>query len=114
MRDDSRSSGTHSSSRRRGPRELGHALSSLRRDLAPRTLLGAVQECWARTVGEPVSEQAVPVSERGGTITVRCRSAVWASELSLFAESLLERLNLSLGEERRVRSLKFTVGPLER
>jgi predicted nucleic acid-binding Zn ribbon protein len=101
-------------SRRRGPRELGHAITSLRKELAPRTLLAAVQECWARAVGEAVSEQAAPVAERGGTITVQCRSAVWASELSLLGEALIERLNRSLGQGRRVRSLKFTVGPLER
>jgi len=114
MPDGSSLGGSRSSSRRRGPRELGYAISSLRQELAPRTLLASVQECWARTVGEPVSEQAVPVSERGGTITVCCRSSVWASELSMLSDALVERLNRSLGEERRVRGLKFKVGPLER
>ena len=104
--------GGASRSRRRTPRELGHALSSLRSELAPRTLLAGVQECWADAVGSRVAEEAAPVSERAGTITVRCRSAVWASELSLLGEALVERLNQSLDRGRRVRGLKFTVGPL--
>ena len=98
-------------SKRRGPRELGHAISTLRRELVPRTLLAIVQEHWGEAVGPAVSEQAFPASEHGGTITVRCRSSVWASELSLLGEVLLERVNLSLGRGRRVRGLKFVVGP---
>jgi predicted nucleic acid-binding Zn ribbon protein len=100
-----------SRSRPRGPRQLSHAISSLRGELAPRTLLAAVQEHWPEAVGSAVSEQTIPASERGGTITVRCRSAVWASELSLLAEALLERVNRKLDGGRRARGLKFIVGP---
>jgi predicted nucleic acid-binding Zn ribbon protein len=35
-----------------------------------------------------VAAEAEPLSERAGTLTVTCRSAVWASELQLLAPDL--------------------------
>ncbi len=37
------------------------------------------------------------MAERGGTLTIECRSAVWAGELELLGPDLLRRLNESLG-----------------
>jgi len=36
------------------------------------------------------------VAERAGTLTVACRSAVWAAELELLAPDLIGRLNAEL------------------
>jgi predicted nucleic acid-binding Zn ribbon protein len=97
--------------RRPAPRELGAALAEFTRAAAPPTLLAGVQEAWERAVGPRVAEQAQPVSERGGTVTVGCRSAVWAQELELLAPDLLERLRTALGTPRAatLAALRFRV-----
>ena len=60
-------------------------------------------------VGERVAAAAEPVSERGGTVIVRCSDPVWAEELELMQEQLLERLRERLGEQAP-RTLRFRVG----
>lgn len=97
--------------RRRGPRELSEALVDLRRQAAPPTLLARVQERWSDAVGARVAEEAEPVGERDGVVTVSCRSAVWTAELSMLSETLLEGLNERLDEGRRVLALRFTTRP---
>jgi predicted nucleic acid-binding Zn ribbon protein len=74
-------------------------------------MLAAVQERWREAVGTAVAQEAEPVSERQGVVTVHCRSAVWAEELSMLAESLVERLNRDLEGGRQVRALRFVVRP---
>ena len=82
--------------RRTAPRHLGAALEDLRERLAPATPLAAVQRVWAEVAGPAVAREAQPVSERAGTVTIACRSAVWAQELDLMSEELVERLNAAL------------------
>ena len=77
----------------RSPRPLAEVLPALRSRLAPVTLLADVQTRWAGVAGDEVARQAQPASERSGVVTVRCASAVWASELSLMAPRLLRSLN---------------------
>jgi predicted nucleic acid-binding Zn ribbon protein len=73
-----------------------------------------VQERWPRIAGDAVAEQAEPVTERAGVVTVACRSATWAQELDLLQTELLERLNRALSEwdrkgpEDPVKALRFT------
>ena len=96
---------------RRRPRALAEVLARVRPRMAPPTLLAAVQDRWADAVGDQVSHQARPVSEKGGVVTVACSSATWASELSLLSGELLERLNSGLDEGARVKALKFVIRP---
>jgi predicted nucleic acid-binding Zn ribbon protein len=96
--------------RRRG-RTLGAALGEIQARLAPPDLLADVQRHWSAAAGEQVALEAWPDSERAGVVTVRCRSAVWAAELTMLAEQLLEGLNERLSRERQVRALKFTAAP---
>jgi predicted nucleic acid-binding Zn ribbon protein len=83
----------------------------MRAGLAPPTLLAGVQASWAAAVGREIAEQAWPVAEKEAVVTVSCRSATWASELSLLSSQLLERLNRELAGRSSVRSLRFVVGP---
>lgn len=97
---------------RRRPRTLAEVLPGLRARLAPVTLLADVQTRWAAVAGDEVARVAEPVSERAGVVTVRCVSAVWASELSMMSTQLLERLNE--GRPARapaVAGLRFTTAP---
>jgi predicted nucleic acid-binding Zn ribbon protein len=59
-------------------------------------VLARVQADWPRVAGEAVAAEAEPVAERGGVLTVSCRSATWAHELSLLGPDLVERLNAAL------------------
>jgi predicted nucleic acid-binding Zn ribbon protein len=99
---------------RRLPRRLGSALRPARVRARPKTLLAAVQEAWPGTAGRAIAAEAEPVAERGGVITVACRSATWAQELDLLQSELLERLNGTLaewdeeGSEAPVSGLRFT------
>jgi len=86
-------------------------LGRVQAELAPAGLLPAVQREWRAAVGEAIAAEAWPELERGGTVTVRCRTAVWAAELSMLAEGLVEQLNGRLPEGRRVSALKFSAGP---
>jgi predicted nucleic acid-binding Zn ribbon protein len=95
---------------RRQPKPLGDALSAALAPLAPATPLGAVQGVWADAVGERVAAEATPVAERGGVITVACRSATWAQELDLLAGEVLGKLRARLPEGVEVTALRFSVG----
>ena len=91
--------------RRIAPRRLGLALAEVSERLAPATTLAQVQARWPETVGAAIAAEAEPISERGGLVTVACRSAVWAQELDLLAPTILQRLNSLLrhGEISRLR-----------
>ena len=83
--------------RRRAPRPVGFALDAVAGALAPATLLAEVQRVWPQAAGEAFARACEPVAERDGVITVACDSAVWAQELDLLSERVLERLAAELG-----------------
>lgn len=95
--------------RRRAPRPASGALRAALEQAAPKTRLAAVQAAWSETVGERVAAAAEPVSERAGTVTVHCLDPVWAQELELMQERLLEGLRGRLGEQAP-QSLRFRTG----
>ena len=96
--------------RRRTPVPVAGAVEALAGRLAPQTPLSAVQRVWAEVAGEAVAAEAEPVSERAGVVTIACRSAVWAQELTLLAPDLVARLNAALGAPR-VTQLRCTAAP---
>ena len=100
-------------SRRRTPRPAAGAFREALRDAAPQTGLAALQGAWAEAVGAQLAAVAQPVSERQGAVVVECADAVWAQELELMQEALLERLRAALGESAP-RSLRFRVGSVGR
>jgi predicted nucleic acid-binding Zn ribbon protein len=94
--------------RRRAPRQAGEAFRVVRERAAPKTGLAAVQAAWTEALGERLAAVATPVSERAGTLTVDCVDGVWAQELDLMQDQLLERLREALGE-RAPEALRFRV-----
>jgi predicted nucleic acid-binding Zn ribbon protein len=92
-------------SHRRAPRPAAAALHAALQRAAPKTPLAALQAAWGDAVGERIAAVASPVSERGGEVTVSCTDSVWAQELDLMQDQLLERLRERLGEQapRRLR-----------
>jgi predicted nucleic acid-binding Zn ribbon protein len=98
--------------RRLGPRSLRLALEDALPAAVPAGLLGPVQAAWPAVAGPAVAEEAEPVSEREGVVTVACRAAVWAQELELLGGDLTARLNARLaasGSAARVARLRFVV-----
>jgi predicted nucleic acid-binding Zn ribbon protein len=95
--------------RRHAPRALSIAIARVTEGLAPATTLARVQACWVNAVGEMVSTEARPVSERDGVVIVACRSSVWAQELELLGPDLLEKVSAALGD-RSVVQLRFKTG----
>lgn len=93
-------------SRRRAPRPATTALRAALERAAPSTPLAATQAAWAEVVGERIASAARPTSERSGEVTIECRDSVWAQELDLMQEQLLERLSDRLGEQAP-KSLRF-------
>jgi predicted nucleic acid-binding Zn ribbon protein len=95
-------------SHRRAPRPAANAFQAALQRVAPQTPLGAIQTAWAEAVGEQLAAVAAPVSEREGTLTIECADAVWAQELDLMQEALLQRLREQVGE-RAPETLRFRV-----
>jgi predicted nucleic acid-binding Zn ribbon protein len=83
--------------RRRAPRPLALAVDAFAATLTPATPLARVQRVWAEAVGEAVAREAEPVAVRDATLTVACRSAVWAQELDLMSGEVVAALNEALG-----------------
>ncbi len=96
---------------RRSPRPLALALDGVRAELGPQTLIADVQSVWPSAVGEVIAANAEPVAERDGALTVSCAASVWAQELDLMAETIVERLNRALGDERIARLRCVTTAP---
>ena len=84
--------------RRLAPRPLSAALAEFSQSLAPATTLARVQREWERAAGPAVAVAARPTAEHDGVLTVTCEASVWAQELELMAEVLIQRLNAALGE----------------
>jgi predicted nucleic acid-binding Zn ribbon protein len=99
--------------RRAAPRPLGLAVEALTARLAPATLLAEVQRVWETAAGAAIAAAAQPVSEREGTVTLRCSSAVWMQEIDLMGPTLVERINAELGAER-VRAVRCTAADRRR
>ncbi len=95
---------------RRSPRPLAGAFDAMIEELAPDTLLAAVQRAWPDAVGKSIAAQAQPTAERGGAITISCSASVWAQELDLMAPQIIERLNTGLRGGRVERLRCVSVG----
>jgi predicted nucleic acid-binding Zn ribbon protein len=94
----------------RSPRPLTGSLETLAKQLTPDTLLAETQRAWPDVVGPAIAQRAKPVAERAGVLTISCESSVWAQELDLMSEAILERLNQDLrrGQIARLRCVAGT------
>jgi predicted nucleic acid-binding Zn ribbon protein len=95
--------------RRLAPRPIGEALGGAVPAARPAGLLAEVQSAWPTVAGPALAAAASPVSERAGTVTVACESAVWAHELELLGADLAQRLDEAVSDGH-VERLRFIVG----
>jgi predicted nucleic acid-binding Zn ribbon protein len=94
--------------RRLAPRPIGRALEHALPDARPAGLLAEIQSAWPAVAGAALAASASPVSERAGTVTIACESAVWAQELELLGADLARRLDDAVSGGR-VERLRFIV-----
>ena len=94
----------------RSPRPLSGSLDMLAKHLAPLTVLAEIQREWPDAVGAAIAQRARPVAERVGVLTISCESSLWAQELDLMSEAILERINQDLrsGQIARLRCVAGT------
>jgi predicted nucleic acid-binding Zn ribbon protein len=84
---------------RRSPRPISEALGAFRAGIQPPGLLGRLQAEWEGLVGPAIARVAQPTSEREGVVTIECTDSIWAEELNLMREDLLQRIREALGEQ---------------
>lgn len=89
--------------RRRGFRPVSAALESVTARIAPATLLAEIQMAWPDAAGAAFAASSQPTAERDGVVTVACVSGVWAQELDLMSERVVEALNAQLGRPAVIR-----------
>jgi predicted nucleic acid-binding Zn ribbon protein len=96
---------------RRAPRSIASAIGQVRSGIEPPSQLAAIQGAWTELMGEAIAAVTRPVSMREAVLTINCSDAIWAEELSLMREDLLERLRGHLGTGAPT-ELKFRTGSL--
>nr|WP_206442077.1 DciA family protein [Streptomyces boncukensis] len=96
--------GLRSGARRDGrdPMPLGAAVNRLitERGWEAPAAVGGVMGRWPQLVGPEVAQHCEPqrYDEEERTLTVRCDSTAWATQLRLLAPRLVARLNEDLGQ----------------
>jgi hypothetical protein len=74
---------------------------------------GLVLEAFRRAAGPELARVALPVSLRGGTLTLRCASASWVQAIGFQERELLTRLAAEVPdlELTRIRTITGSVAP---
>lgn len=61
---------------------------------------------WRKIIGNPVKKNTYVYKYSGGILYIKCRSAVWANELSMLREEILHRLHTE-GNCPEIKELRF-------
>ncbi|MFU8890608.1 MAG: DUF721 domain-containing protein [Anaerosomatales bacterium] len=89
---------------------VGDAIKSLIRgpDRSGGLLKARAAEVWEEVVGPDIAGHTVGMGVRAGELNIHVDSHAWATQLTLMAGELKDRVNTALGENS-VRSIRFTV-----
>ncbi len=81
------------------PQPLGDLLHSLvsKRGWDERMRFGRLRDEWAAVVGPEVAARSTPVALSAGVLSIKADGAAWASELTLLARSIVEKVDSYLG-----------------
>lgn len=79
----------------RDPVKAGDSLDALVADFAWGEQLaeGELLARWAEVVGAETAANSIPEDLVDGTLTIRCASTAWATQLRLISEGILERIS---------------------
>jgi predicted nucleic acid-binding Zn ribbon protein len=61
---------------------------------------------WKEIVGTEIFKKTKPERISGGTLYVSATTSIWANELSLMSDKLIEKINSFIGEEV-VKKIRF-------
>lgn len=75
------------------------------------TALSAVWHLWDDAVGEIIAANAQPAAFKKNLLLVHVSNPTWIHQLQFLKKDIIAKLNQSLGE-KRIKDLKFKVGPL--
>jgi predicted nucleic acid-binding Zn ribbon protein len=94
------------------PKPLGELLSTLvsGRGWEERMRVGRLRDQWASVVGPDVAARSTPVALNGGVLSIRADGAAWATELTLLARSIVDKVDSYLGGGV-VREVRVSAGP---
>lgn len=94
------------------PKPLGELLSSLvsGRGWEERMRVGRLRDEWASVVGPDVAARSTPVALNAGVLSIRADGAAWATELTLLARSIVDKVDSYLGGGV-VREVRVSAGP---
>jgi len=94
------------------PKPLGELLSSLvsGRGWEERMRVGRLRDEWASVVGPDVAARSMPVALNAGVLSIRADGAAWATELTLLARSIVDKVDSYLGGGV-VREVRVSAGP---
>ena len=94
------------------PKPLGELLSTLvsGRGWEERMRFGRLREEWANVVGPDVAARSTPVALNAGVLSIRADGAAWATELTLLARSIVDKVDSYLGGGV-VREVRVSAGP---
>jgi hypothetical protein len=98
--------------RRRDPVGVDSLLGRATRALAKGndSVLAAVRAAWPDATGPGTVNHAYPIRRsRAGVVTVACADAVWAQELDMRTDELMERMAALLDNPDAVAGLRFVV-----
>ncbi len=74
------------------------------------SVLAAVRAAWPEATGPGTVNHAYPIRRsRAGVVTVACADAVWAQELDMRTDELMQRLADIMGDADAVAGLRFVV-----
>lgn len=95
----------------RDPRGLGDVMDSLTSQLGWTSTLAQsdIISAWASIVGQETAEHAEPVGIEDKTLTVRCDSTAWATQLRLMRPQILGKIATEFAEAN-IESVRF-LGP---
>jgi predicted nucleic acid-binding Zn ribbon protein len=62
---------------------------------------------WANAVGDKIAEIAVPSYKKNGVLIVKVRDSVWRFELTRRKEELIQSINSSLKEDKKLKDIIF-------
>lgn len=81
------------------PKPVADLIGTLvaRRGWTEHMMFGRLREEWASVVGEHVAARSSPVGLKAGVLSIRADGAAWATELTLLARSIVEKVDSHLG-----------------
>lgn len=68
---------------------------------------------WKKIVGDKIATHAYPIMVQSGILVIGVNNSVWCHHLSMMKESIIEKINIFIGEELII-DIRFNAGYLKK